>query len=186
MLGAAHVGYTMGAAWLAEKLVRSERRLDYRGVAVAALAPDIIDRALFVFALPRASSGRLFAHTLGFQLAGALGLAALRRSWWPYAAASAFHLALDTPGMSTRWLRHVFWPLGGFATRHLNIDEHPVDRESSYLRWVWGRLKQGSAPYRHASKSALALEMGGAAISLVFGYRALLRHRRREPGARPR
>ena len=111
MLGVAHLGYTVGAAWLAEKLRPDEPRLDYRGVAAAAIAADLIDRGLFVFALPRASSGRLIAHTLGFQLAMGLGLTALRRSWWPYAAASAFHLALDTPGVSQRWLRHVFGPL---------------------------------------------------------------------------
>ena len=89
MLGVAHLGYTVGAAWLVEKLRSDERRLDYRGVAAAAIAADVIDRGLFVFVLTRASSGRHIAHTLGFQLAMGLGLTALRRSWWPYAAASA-------------------------------------------------------------------------------------------------
>ena len=174
MLAAAHLGYTMGVTLVAEKLTRSKRRLDYRGVAAAALAADVVDRALFVFVLPRATSGRLIAHTLGFQLAVMLGLTTLRRTWWPYAAASVFHLALDTPGVSNGWLRQVFWPLGGFAASHINIGDPPVGRDPSYLRWVWARLKQGSEPYRHASKSALALEIGGAAIALAFGCRALL------------
>ena len=65
MLGVAHLGYTVGAAWLVEKLRSDEPRLDYRGVAAAAIAANVIDRALFVFVLPRASSGRLIAHTLG-------------------------------------------------------------------------------------------------------------------------
>ncbi len=171
MLGVAHLGYTVGAAWLVEKLRSDEPRLDYRGVAAAAIAADVIDRGLFVFVLPRASSGRLIAHTLGFQLAMGLGLTALRRSWWPYAAASAFHLALDTPGVSQRWLRHVFWPLGGSNLEHINVESHAVRRDAPYLRWVWSRIQQGAAPYRHAPRFALALELGGAAILLAVGLR---------------
>ena len=83
MLGVAHPGYSVGAAWLVEKLHSDELRLDYRGVAAAAIAADVIDRGLFVFALPRASSGRNIAHTLGFQLAMGLALTALLRGWIP-------------------------------------------------------------------------------------------------------
>ena len=172
MLGAAHAGYTLGVCWVADKLIPGKRNVDYRGIAVAALAPDIVDRMLYVFAMPRASSGRLIAHTALFQVGAGVVACALRPKLLPYALASGFHLALDTPGLPKRWLRHVFYPLGGFALRHLNIEDDAGDRGSSYIDWVKSRLKKGSEPYRHASKSALALELGGAAIIIGFAFRA--------------
>lgn len=174
MLGAAHVGYTIGAYWVADKLIPGKRHIDYRGIAGAALAADIVDRLLFVFAVPRASSGRLIAHTALFQLAAGVVACALRPRWLPYAMASGFHLALDTPGLHKRWLRHVFYPFGGFALRHVNIEDHAAGRGPSYIGWVRSRLKKGSEPYRHASKSAWALELGGAAIIIGFAWRAYL------------
>ena len=123
MLGAAHVGYTIGVCWVADKLIPGKRHIDYRGIAGAALAADIVDRLLFVFAVPRASSGRLIAHTALFQLAAGVVACALRPRWLPYAMASGFHLALDTPGLHKRWLRHVFYPFGGFALKHVNIED---------------------------------------------------------------
>lgn len=179
VLGAAHVGYTLGVCWVADKLIPGKRRLDYRGIAAAALAPDIVDRLLYVFAMPRASSGRLIAHTALFQVGAGVVACALWPKSLAYALASGFHLALDTPGIPKRWLRHVFYPLGGFALRHLNIEDDAGDRGSSYIGWVRSRLKKGSEPYRHASKSALTLELGGAAIIVGFVFSAYLR---RQPG----
>ena len=174
MLGAAHVGYTLGVCLVADKLIPGKRHIDYRGIAVAALAPDIVDRLLYVFAMTRASSGRLIAHTALFQVGAGVIASALRPRWLPYAMASGFHLALDTPGLSKRWLRHVFYPLGGFALKHLNIEDDAGDRGPSYIDWVRSRLKKGSDPYRHASKSALALELGGVAIIIGFVFSAYL------------
>ncbi len=51
MLIVGHIGYTVGAAWALEAATRRKTEADYRAVAVMAMAPDIIDRALFIFAL---------------------------------------------------------------------------------------------------------------------------------------
>ena len=175
MLGAAHVGYTLGVCWVVDKLIPGKREIDYRGIAVAALVPDIMDRLLYVFAMPRASSGRLIAHTALFQIGAGVVACGLRPKLLPYALASGFHLALDTPGLPKRWLRHVLYPLGGIALRHINIEDDAGDRGSSYIDWVRSRLKKGSEPYRHASKSALTLELGGAAIIMGSILAAYLR-----------
>lgn len=177
MLGAAHVGYTLGACWVADKLIPGKRHIDYRAVAVAALAPDIMDRLLYAFVMPRAASGRLIAHTAVFQLAAGAAACAMWPKVLPYAMASAFHLVLDSTRIHVRWLRHVFYPLGGFALRHINVEDHPVDPGPSYIAWVRNRLKKGSGPYRHASKSAWALEVGGAAIIFGFALRAYIGRR---------
>ena len=177
MLGAAHVGYTLGACWLADKLIPGKRHIDYRAVAAAALAPDIMDRLLYVFAMPRAASGRLMAHTAVFQLAMGAAACAMWPKVLPYAMASAFHLVLDSTRIHVRWLRHVFYPIGGLALRHINIEDHPVDPRPSYLAWVRSRLEKGSGPYRHASKSAWAFELSGAAIIAAFVAGACFRRR---------
>lgn len=182
MLGAAHVGYTLGVCWVADKLIPGKRHIDYRGIAGAALAADIVDRLLFVFAMPRAANGRLIAHTAIFQLAAGVVACALRPTYLPYAMAAGFHLVLDSTHLHIRWLRHVFYPLGGFALRHLNIEDQAVDPRPSYIAWVRSRLKKGSGPYRHASKSAWALELGGAAIITAFVYGAYIRRRSSDQG----
>ena len=68
-------------------MARRESSADYRAVAVMAIAPDIIDRALFVFVLPSAFDPRLLAHTLLFQLVFLVAITLLQRAWWLYGAA---------------------------------------------------------------------------------------------------
>ena len=61
MLVLGHIGYTVGAAWALDSLTHRETQIDYRALALMTMAPDIIDRALFVFILPSALSGRLMS-----------------------------------------------------------------------------------------------------------------------------
>ena len=57
MLLLAHVGYTVGAGWAAQRL-RLKNPVDFRLLALMAIFPDIVDRALYVLFIPDAASGR--------------------------------------------------------------------------------------------------------------------------------
>lgn len=170
MLILGHIGFTVGGCWLAEKVVPTHASVDYRAVAVMALAPDIIDRFLFVFVLPEALSGRLLAHTLLVEVALVAGLMALRRSWWIYGVASAFHLLLDTV-FQGRWLRHALWPLlggqataigltGGSAIGALPYGERVLDRMGTVLTGYWG-----------APGWMWLFELVGTLVLLMFAHR---------------
>jgi hypothetical protein len=95
MLPGGHVAYT----WAALNLLQRAglfRRADYRGVALAALLPDLIDKPLAIFVLPRSNAALLFAHTLLAQVAGwALAWSRGGRRALPYALAFAGHLLGD-------------------------------------------------------------------------------------------
>jgi hypothetical protein len=177
MLILGHIGYTVGAAWALDTLTRRETKADYRAVALMAVVPDIIDRALFVFALPSASSGRLIAHTFVFQLAFFVAIILVRRGWWPYAVASVFHLLLDSTGHSRAWARQVFWPLMGAELSGVNILPATGEVGTSYTNWVWFRIQQGFEPYASASLWPWLLELGGALVLIVFVYRKALYRR---------
>ena len=171
MLILGHIGYTVGAAWALRSAKQHMPSADYRTVALMAMAPDIIDRTLFVLVLPAAASGRLIAHTLAFQLALFLLLILVRRDWWIYGTASAFHLLLDSTGLSMRWARHVLWPFLGNELEMINIIPHAVDRTTPYYELVWLRFQQALLPYSEAVWLAWLLEFGGAMVLLAFGYR---------------
>lgn len=170
MLILAHVGYTVGVTLVAD--VKAQRRLspDYRLIAIMAIAPDIIDRALFVLVLPSAVSGRLIAHTLLFQLVFAALIVLMRRGWWIYGAASAFHLLLDTSWSSHSWLAHVLWPLLGSHLSTVNIDPSLSYTAISYSSWIFGRSQEALAPYLSAPLSAWMLELGGALVLVTVTY----------------
>ena len=174
MLIAGHIGYTVGAVWTLKALTRSDTSADYRAVAVMALAPDIIDRALFIFALPSGVSGRLIAHTLLFQLAILVVITLVRRRWWLYGAASSFHLLLDSTGLSAAWARHLLWPLIGAEWSLVNILPGTGGMTVPYQNWVWLRSQQALQPYGEAPWWVWLLEAGGAVILLAFANRKTL------------
>jgi len=177
MLILGHIGYTVGAVWALDTLTRRETKADYRAVALMAMAPDIIDRALFVFALPSVSSGRLIAHTFVFQLAFFVAIILVSRGWWPYAVASVFHLLLDSTGLSRAWARHVLWPFLGAEVSVINAMMETGSVEASNTNWVWLRIQQAFQPYASASCGPWLLELGGALVLIVFVYRKALYRR---------
>ena len=174
MLIAGHVGYTVGAVWALKALTKSDASADYRAVAVMALAPDFMDRALFVFALPSAFDARLIAHTLIFQLAILGAITLIRRRWWLYGAASVGHLPLDSTGLSVAWARHMLWPLIGSEWRIIGIMPGSGAVTIPYQNWVWLRIQQALQPYGLAPWWVWLLEAGGALILLAFAYRKSL------------
>jgi hypothetical protein len=109
-----HVGVTMLVMWF---VMRGNPRVDYRVVAVASLLPDLIDKPIGrIFLRSRFENGRLYAHTLLFNLALFSVLFVMRgrakRRFVFVPISSLLHLAED--GM---WSRPTtfWWPL--FGTR---------------------------------------------------------------------
>jgi hypothetical protein len=80
VLVGAHVGYTIGSAWAAQRIAR-RKPPDYRVIAIMAMLPDLVDRFLYAFVLPDAQGGRLIAHTLLFNLALLALLMALKKGF---------------------------------------------------------------------------------------------------------
>ena len=174
MLIIGHVGYTVGAAWAFETATRRETSVDYRVVAIMAMAPDIVDRTIFIFILPAALEGRLVAHTLLCQLALVLVMTLARRRWWLYGAASGFHLILDSTRLSTAWVKHLLWPLMGSGWSVVNILPGSGEMTAAYHIWVWQRFQKGFQPYGSDLWWVWLLEIGGALILMAFAHRNAL------------
>lgn len=173
MLLLGHMGYTVGATWVLAT-GRRETSPDYRAVALMAIAPDIIDRALFVFILPSAMDGRLIAHTLLFQLTFLVLITLVKQRWWLYGAASAFHLVLDTTQLSKSWARHLLWPLIGSRWTVINVLPGTGEIAVSYHIWVWERIRTASQPYASDVLWVWLLEAGGVLVLMTFAYRNTL------------
>ncbi|MDP2948057.1 MAG: hypothetical protein Q8P22_00775 [Chloroflexota bacterium] len=174
MLLLGHIGYTVGAVATLEGAARGRLSVDYRAVAVMSLAPDIIDRGLFVFALPSAMGGRLVAHTLLFQAILFSALVLVNPRFWIYGAASAFHLILDTTHPSVAWAHHVLWPFLGADWKAVDIAPGLAKDLGSYSDWTVARAQTVLAPYQADDWLAWALELGGALVLAWFVYRRRL------------
>jgi hypothetical protein len=107
-----HSGLTMLIVWF---VMRGNTRIDYRVVAAASLIPDLIDKPIGrVFFREQFDSGRLFGHTLLFNVAFFSILFFMRgsakRKFTLIPLASLLHLAED--GMWNH-PRIFWWPLFG-------------------------------------------------------------------------
>lgn len=94
MLPLGHVAYTWSAlAWL-----QSHRRaedLDYRGAALVALLPDLIDKPLSLTLLRHTGTSQGLAHTLVGHALLTCAVARLKPRWLPYALICNCHLIAD-------------------------------------------------------------------------------------------
>ncbi|HKZ51393.1 MAG TPA: hypothetical protein VJ256_06495 [Dehalococcoidia bacterium] len=156
MLVVAHIGYTVGGAWAAQRGVL-RRPIDFRLVAFMSLLPDILDRALYVFAIPDAQGGRLIAHTLLFNLALIAMLAATRRGLWMYGLASLGHLLLDADGLAPS---HVLWPFLGVDLANIGI-VGGGGAAGSYSVQLADHIRHVLSSYSNASLRAMLLDAGG-------------------------
>jgi inner membrane protein len=107
-----HSGLTMLIVWF---VMRGNRRVDYRVVAIAALIPDLIDKPLGKIILrDRFDSGRIFGHSLLLNVALFCVLFFMRgrakRQFTLVPISSLLHLAED--GM-WNYPRVFWWPLFG-------------------------------------------------------------------------
>lgn len=110
MLPLSHVAYT----WLAASLVEDalDADFDYRLLAVAAVAPDLVDKPLAAaYFYRRYKSAVLFAHTLLANVLVASVMAWRWRRYRPYTFAFLGHALLDR-----LWLfpATFYWPARGW------------------------------------------------------------------------
>ncbi len=168
MLLLAHVGYTVGGGWAAQRL-RLKNPVDFRLLAVMAVSPDIIDRTLYVLILPDAQSGRLIAHTLALQLALFVALVVIRRDFWIYGLSSLMHLALDSQTLAAS---QALWPLLGSDLENIQIvgGEAPGAGQSFGER-VLDRLEVDRSNYASPDQIAILFEIGGLVLLTALAMR---------------
>ena len=173
MLPLAHIGYTVGGGWAAQHL-RLKNALDFRLLALMAIFPDILDRALYLLIIPDAQSGRLIAHTLVFQLALLAVLMAIRREFWIYGLASLLHLALDAPGSAEQ----VLWPALGAGLENVHIESGSAAAAGqSYGERVLDRMEIVMSNYGSADLLAILFDVGGLVVLMALAAWARLRDR---------
>lgn len=170
MLLLAHVGYTTGGGWLAQRL-RLKNPLDFRLLALMALLPDIVDRGLYVLFLPDAQSGRLIAHTLVFELTLLAILILLRRGLWIYGLAALLHLAMDVPGLAPE---QALWPFLGPALEKVQLSGAGEAAGLPFTERVVDRFQEVASTYSHADLRGYLLDAGGMAVLALLAVKAKL------------
>jgi len=152
MLPLGHVAYAWGGLKLLQRRTSSFQGADYRLVALAAMAPDLSDKALALSGLSKHRTGQVWGHTLFFvHLPLLLGTLILRPRWLPYALAFNSHLLTDR---MWRFPHTLFHPLFGnrFGDwRDVHSLSGMVDAYREVLR---------------EDRLAIPLEIGGLAILL--------------------
>lgn len=94
MLPVGHVAYTWAAlTWLQSKQLASD--IDYRGAAIAALLPDVIDKPLSLTIMAHSGTSQGMAHTLLGHALLTLSIARWKPDWMPYALIANSHLVAD-------------------------------------------------------------------------------------------
>lgn len=167
MLPLGHVAYTWAAlTWLQSH--QQARDVDYRGAAVAAILPDIIDKPLSLTLLSSSGTSQGLGHTLLGQALLTLATSRLKPDWLPYALISNSHLVADQMWKYPRTLLFPFsgrldsWKFMGTPAAMLNAYAEIVTRPAiiaveavglALLGWVMrrGRL------YRRQSLKQLLL-----------------------------
>jgi hypothetical protein len=152
MLPLGHIAYAWGGLRLLQKKAGVFEDADYRGVALAAMAPDLSDKALAVTGLSGHRTGQVWAHTLFFcHLPVLLATLLLRRRWLPYALAFNSHLLTDRMWRFRHTLFHPFFGRRFGDWRDLNSFKLMVDAYKEVVR---------------EDRLTIPLELGGLAILL--------------------
>lgn len=171
MLLLAHVGYSTGAVRISQRFAL-RRPLDYRLVVLMAILPDVIDRALYAFIIPGAEGGRLFAHTLLFNLVLLAVLVAIRRDLWIYGVLPLVHLLLDLGSLSADQL---FWPFLGADLSNVEIPGGLGEAAGQpYADRVGDRIEDVLGTYGGASLRSFLIDAGGLAALIVLAVKAKL------------
>lgn len=176
MLLLAHLGCTVGAAAIGQRFAL-RRPLDFRLVALMAILPDVIDRPLHIFVIAGSESGRLFAHTLLFNLVLLTVLVAIRKDLWIYGILPLFHLLMDLQALSA----HQFlWPFLG-----LDIDNHCIPAgvvepaSQSYGDRIGDRIGDILDTYSGAGVRSFLIDAGGLVALVILTVKSRLYDRRR-------
>ena len=109
MLPFGHVAYTWAAlTWLQSRERATD--VDYRGAAVAALLPDLIDKPLTLTLMSSSGTSQGPGHTLLGQAFLTAATARLKSEWLPYALISSSHLLAD---QMWKYPNTLFFPFSG-------------------------------------------------------------------------
>ena len=109
MLPVGHVAYTLAAVtWLQSR--GHAGSVDYRGAAVAALAPDLIDKPLSLTLLSNSGTSQGLSHTLLGHTLFTLAIARYKPGLLPYALIANSHLLAD---QMWKYPRTLFFPFSG-------------------------------------------------------------------------
>jgi hypothetical protein len=107
MLPIGHVAYTWAAlTWLQSRGCAT--RVDYRGAAVAALLPDLIDKPLSLTLLSNSGTSQGFSHTLLGHALLTAAVARLEPRLLPYSLIVNSHLIADQMWSYPRTLLYPF------------------------------------------------------------------------------
>jgi hypothetical protein len=109
MLPLGHIAYT----WAALHWLQSQKHVadvDYRGAAVAALLPDLVDKPLALTALSRTGTSHGPAHTLMGQTLLTAAVAIVKPNLLTYALIANAHLVAD---QMWKYPRTLLFPLSG-------------------------------------------------------------------------
>lgn len=144
MLPQSHIAYTWLTLSLAQDVLDIEPDADYRLVALAAVAPDLIDKPLaWAYFYRKYKSAVLFAHTLLLHLA--VLVVTIRR----FPAALTYILAfVGHAGLDRLWFfpDTFYWPLRGWrfhVWRRSGVDKGQLRRAYLYTfttrpsLWIW-------------------------------------------------
>ena len=155
MLPPGHIAYAWGGLRLLQRRVSLFRDADYRLVALAAMTPDLSDKALALSGLSKHRTGQVWAHTLFFcHLPVLLATLISRRRWLPYALSLSSHLLTDRMWRFPHTLFHPFFGRRFGDWRDLNSLGGMVDAYKEVLR---------------EDRLTIPLELGGFAILLWLG-----------------
>jgi hypothetical protein len=109
MLPLGHVAYTWAAlTWLQSR--RKAQDIDYRGAAIAALLPDLVDKPLSLTLLADSGTSQGLSHTLLGQALLTLTVGRFKPRWLPYALIANSHLLAD---QMWKYPRTLFYPFSG-------------------------------------------------------------------------
>ncbi len=111
MLPFGHIAFTWGALHILQRAGKFSDA-DYRLAALAALAPDALDKPLAMFVFRRSNAALLFGHTLLLHALVWLIAGRKRRQWLPYLLAFSGHLLEDR---IWGFPQTFFWPLRGLS-----------------------------------------------------------------------
>jgi hypothetical protein len=99
-----HVAYT----WV--QSIGHAQSVDYRGAAIAALLPDLIDKPLSLTLLANSGTSQGLSHTLLGHAVLTLAVSSIKPGWLPYALISNSHLLAD---QMWKYPRTLFFPFSG-------------------------------------------------------------------------
>ena len=135
MLPTGHIEWTWAGLNLIQRRTGLFEDTDYRLVALAVIAPDLIDKPMAWFVFPDANAALFFGHTLllhGTVWGGVAASGHLRRLL-PYLLAFSAHLVEDRMWGFTQTL---LWPLRGWDWHPWQHVSTPGEMLQAYLQIV--------------------------------------------------